>query len=101
MIFVDISPECIYITIFRNFAEAVYKNKEKLPCFPTKAVTWRKEKGAFKLDTTVKINEQNIENGRAIKITATTPNDVVAAFIRKTVVAVEAAVAVDITQQTD
>ena len=88
MIFVDISPDFIYITIFRNFAEAVYKSKEKLPCFPTKTVTWRKEKGAFKLDTSVRINEQNIENGHAIKITATTANDlaVAAAFIRKTVV---------------
>ena len=107
MIFVDISPECIYITIFRNFAEAVYKSKEKLPCFPTKTVTWRKEKGAFKLDTSVRINEQNIENGHAIKITPTTPNDVAAAaaFIQKTVAAVAAAVEAttpeDITPQTD
>ena len=106
MIFVDISPECIYITIFRNFTEAIYKSKEKLPCFPTKTVTWRKEKGAFKLDTSVRINEQNIENGHTIKITPTTPNDLAAAaaFIRKTVAAV-AAVAVaapeDITPQTD
>jgi len=82
MIFVDISPDCMYMTIFRNFDEAVYKGKEKLPCFPTKTVTWRKEKGAFKLDTSVRINEQSIETGHAIKITATTPNDAVAAFIR-------------------
>ena len=90
----------MYITIFRNFAEAVYKSKEKLPCFPTKTITWRKEKGAFKLDTSVRINEQNIENGHTIKITATTPNDVAAAaaFIRKTVAAVAAQ---DITPQTD
>lgn len=85
MIFVDISPDCIYITIFRNIDEATYKSKEKLPCFPTKTVTWRKEKGAFKLDTSVRINEHSIENGHAIKITPTTPNDAVAAFIRQKV----------------
>lgn len=86
MIFVDISPDCIYLTIFRNFDEVTYKGKEKLYCFPTKTVTWRKEKGAFKLDTSVKINEQSIENGYAIKITEATPNEVVASFIRKTIV---------------
>lgn len=102
IIFIDISPDCIYITIFRNFAETVYKSKEKLPwCFTTKTVTWRKERGAFKLDTSVKINEQNIKHGHTIKLTPTTANDdIVSAFIRKTVVkvgAVEAAT-VDITQ---
>ncbi len=90
MIFVDISPECIYITIFRNVDEATYKGKGKLPCFPTKSITWRKEKGAFKLDTSVKINEQSIESGHAIKITPTTPskesNELVASFIRKVVI---------------
>ena len=44
MIFVDISPECIYLTIFKNFDEKTYKNKEKLQCFPTKTITWRKKK---------------------------------------------------------
>lgn len=86
MIFVDISPDCIYITIFKNFDETIYKGKEKLPCFPTKTVTWRKEKGAFKLDTSVKINELNVKNGQAIKITPATSNDTIAAFIRKMIV---------------
>jgi hypothetical protein len=86
MIFVDISPECIYITIFANFDENTYKNKEKLPCFPTKAITWRKEKGAFKLDTTVKINEANVENGHALKIMPATSNDTIAAFIKNIIV---------------
>lgn len=86
MIFVDISPECIYLTIFKNFDETTYKSKEKLPCFPTKAITWRKEKGAFKLDTTVKINELSVENGHAIKITPTTSNDTIESFIRKSIV---------------
>ena len=26
-----------------------YKSKEKLPCFPTKAITWRKEKGGIQV----------------------------------------------------
>lgn len=86
MIFVDISPECIYLTIFKNFDEKTYKSKEKLSCFPTKAITWRKEKGAFKLDTTVKINELSVENGHAIKITPTTSNDTIESFIRKSIV---------------
>jgi len=86
MIFVDISPECIYLTIFKNFDEKTYKGKEKLPYFPTKTITWRKKKGAFKLDTSVKINERSVENGHAIKITPTTSNDTIASFIRKIVV---------------
>ena len=86
MIFVDISPECIYLTIFKNFDENTYKSKEKLPCFSTKSITWRKKKGAFKLDTSVKINESNIEKGHALKIIPTTSNDVVASFIKKIIV---------------
>ena len=86
MIFVDISPDCIYITIFKNFEESTYKGNEKLVCFPTKTVTWRKEKGAFKLDTSVKINEMSVEKGHAIKITPTTPIEDIASFIRKSIV---------------
>ena len=86
MIFVDISPDCIYLTIFKNFDEATYKSGKKVPYFPTKSVTWRKKTGAFKLDTTVKINKQSIEEGNAIKITATTPNEDIASFIKKLIV---------------
>jgi hypothetical protein len=87
MLFVDISPECIYLTIFKNFDEKTYKSKEKLPpLFPTKVITWRKQKGAFKLDTSVKINEINVENGHTLKITPTTPNDNIASFIRKIII---------------
>jgi len=86
MIFVDIAPDCIYLTIFQNFSEETYKSENKLPCFPTKKITWRKKKGAFKLDTSVKINRTSVEQGQAIKITDTTPNDAIASFIRKIVV---------------
>ena len=82
MMFVDIAPQLIYLTIFKNVTEAMYKSKKKLPCFPTKSVTWRKGKGAFKLDTSLKINEWSIENGQAIKITPTTPMESIAAFIK-------------------
>ena len=73
MIFIDISPICIYLTIFKNFSEEQYKSGNKcVPYFPTKSVTWRKGKGAFKLDTTVSINENNVEKGYTLKLTNTT-----------------------------
>tara|TARA_Y100000389_G_scaffold204528_1_gene257724 strand:+ start:84 stop:647 length:564 start_codon:yes stop_codon:yes gene_type:complete len=65
MIFLDIAPKKFYITIFTNFNEEFYKNSgcnssiKCRPYFPTKSITWRKQKGAFKLDTTVNINEKN------------------------------------------
>ena len=89
MIFIDISPTCIYITIFKNFSESTYRSKAKLPSiFPTKKATWRKGTGAFKLDTTVNINSESVKNGHAIKIEPTTPNqiEVVAAFIKSKIV---------------
>jgi len=65
MIFLDISPKKMYITIFPNFTEEFYKksgvdsSNKCYPYFPTKSVTWRKQKGAFKLDTSININETN------------------------------------------
>ena len=65
MLFFDISPSSIYITIFPNFTEELYK-KSGMDCkikagdvFKTKSICWRKRSGNFKLDTTVKINEIN------------------------------------------
>ena len=55
------------ITIFKNFDEKFYKNSgsnSKIKCepyFPSKSICWRKQKGAFKLDTSVKINEANVD----------------------------------------
>lgn len=84
MAFVDISPDCYYLTIFKNFDETTYKSNAKLPCiFTTKSVTWRKKVGAFKLDTTVQINIKNTTEGHTIRIDSSTPNDDIAAFIRK------------------
>lgn len=65
MIFLDIAPCKMYITIFPNFTEEFYKksggnfSNKCGPYFPSKSITWRKQKGAFKLDTTVNINEKN------------------------------------------
>lgn len=71
--FIDVSPNHIYLTLFKNLTEEDYKrignSKEKTKIFPTKTITWRKKKGNFKLDTTVKINEENIKVGKCIKIT--------------------------------
>jgi hypothetical protein len=83
MIFVDVAPEVIYLTIFKNFDETTYKSGEKLSVFPTKSITWRKSVGAFKFDTTVKINNTNIAMGHTIKIGPTTQLEDIAAFIRK------------------
>ena len=63
MIFIDITPDKIFVTIFKNYPEEFYKSSGRQssikchPYFPTKSITWRKQLGAFKLDTTVKINE--------------------------------------------
>lgn len=72
MIFIDVAPSCIYLTIFKNFNEEFYKSGEKcVNYFPTKSITWRKQSGAFKLDTTVKINEENILKGNSFRIDST------------------------------
>jgi len=69
MVFIDVAPICIYLTIFKNFNEEFYKSSSKcIPYFPTKTITWRKKTGAFKLDTTIKINENNIIKGHTLKI---------------------------------
>jgi len=69
MVFIDVAPECIYLTIFKNFDEEFYKSGIKcFPYFPTKSITWRKGSGAFKLDTTVKINKENIIKGNTFCI---------------------------------
>ena len=87
MIFIDISPQCIYITIFRNFSEENYKGGDKCdPYFPSKSVTWRKQKGAFKLDTTVSINEMNITKGYTLKITETSDFNEIVEFMNKSII---------------
>jgi len=87
LIFIDITPSCFYITIMKNFTEEHYKSGAKCePYFPTKSVTWRKKKGAFKLDTTIKINEKSVESGYAIKVTDDTIMEEVGNFIRSSII---------------
>ena len=86
MIFLDISPLCMYLTIFTNFNETIYKGNKKLSIFPNKKITWRKGKGAFKFDTSIKINELSIKNGIAIKILPDTTNEEISSFIRKSII---------------
>ena len=65
MLFLDIAPNVMYITLFKNFTQEKYiesgtnKNVKCDPVFPTKSICWRKKQGAFKLDTTLAINETN------------------------------------------
>lgn len=74
MLFIDIAPLCIYLTLFPNFTEEFYKSGKKCdPYFPGRSVTWRKGTGAFKLDTSIKINEENVTRGYTIRITDMTP----------------------------
>ena len=79
MTFIDVSPDCLYLTIFPNFSEEFYKKSGKdksvkcLPYFPTKTITQRKGEFNFKLDTSISINENNVKNGYAIKIIEGTP----------------------------
>ena len=87
MIFIDISPKNIYMTIFKNFTEETYKGCGKcIPYFPNKSITWRKKSGAFKLDTTIAINEKNIENGYTCKIDENTPLQYIKEYIERRLV---------------
>jgi len=86
MAFIDVDPICVYMTIFPNFTEEQYKNCVRCePYFPTRSFCWRKKSGAFKLDTTPKLNEQSILNGHTIKITEDTSFDAIGDFIKRIV----------------
>ena len=84
MAFIDVDPQCVYLTIFPNFTEEQYKNCVKCePYFPTRSFCWRKKSGAFKLDTTPKLNEQCILQGNTIKITEETTFESIGEFIQR------------------
>jgi len=79
MLFLDITPDFAYLTIFKNFTEEFYKSGTKADPFPTRKVTWRKGTGAFKWDTSPAICNTNVERGVSLKIAEnTTPQDVAA-----------------------
>lgn len=82
MLFIDVAPKCLYLTIFKNFSEEFYKSGAKCsPYFPSKSITWRKKTGSFKLDTTIKINEENIQKGYTIIINENINLDEMKTFI--------------------
>lgn len=74
MLFLDIAPDKLYLTVFQNYSEDFYKKSganSRVKCepyFSTKSITWRKQKGAFKLDTTIKINDDNVKCGKTFVI---------------------------------
>ena len=68
MIFLDITPNFFYLTIFKNLKENEYKSCVKPWIFPTRSICWRKKSGAFKFDTTIDMNENAINKGNVIKI---------------------------------
>ncbi len=87
MIFVDISPINVYVTIFKNFTEEQYKKKafKCAPYFPTKSITQRKGMGNFKLDTSININEICIKNCFSINLKNVNIKEI-GAFINKTII---------------
>ena len=87
IIFIDISPEIVYITIFKNFLEEQYKECgfKCNPFFPTKSITRRKGEGNFKLDTSIKINNECVKNGYSIIIKNDNINEI-GKFINKIII---------------
>lgn len=94
MCFIDISPTKWYLTIFPNMTINQYKtDRFKCPYFPTRGICWRKAEtdgsgakiggGAFKFDTTVKLNETQSQVQNAKTFVWSSPADDVAlgAFI--------------------
>ena len=90
MCFIDITPNDMYLTIFRNFTEVQYKQRVKAgPMFPSRSFCWRKESGCFKLDTTVKLDEVSMSQGYTLKITSSTSFDEVGKYINKIILTKE------------
>ena len=96
--FVDISPNKIYVTIFPNMTEEQYKMVGfRCPYFPSKGITWRKSEegedgmryggGAFKLDTTLKLNEKQgkIDNPYTFIWSSPEDDEKISAFIDRIV----------------
>jgi len=92
MCFIDIcANDCIYITLFKNWDEDFYKKSGRdnsfkcVPYFPTRSICWRKKEGNYKLDTTIKINEDNVKKGYTLKIIENTTFMDVKDYINKTI----------------
>tara|TARA_Y100001978_G_C23651745_1_gene413819 strand:- start:700 stop:1323 length:624 start_codon:yes stop_codon:yes gene_type:complete len=89
MVFVDISPLTIYLTMMPTMSEDQYKKKgfKCGPYFPTKTTTWRKEEGAFKFDTSVNLNKKqsSVNQPHTIEINESTPIEEIRDFINRIV----------------
>jgi hypothetical protein len=98
MLYVDVFPMGIYVTLFPNMTEEQYKTPRfKCPYFPTRSICWRKAKidssgvkvggGAFKLDTAVKLNEKasKLANPRTIKWTSPADDAKIVALINNVI----------------
>jgi hypothetical protein len=83
MIFLDITPDFAYLTLFKNFTEEFYKSGTKVDPFPTRKVTWRKGTGAFKWDTSPVICNTNVERGITLKIAENTTFQDVSAYVSR------------------
>lgn len=82
MIFLDVSKLFMYLTIFKNLTEKQYKSYEKCEhIFQDKKITRRKGIGAFKLDTSISLNEKNIVDNHTFKIDNQTNIEELSKFI--------------------
>lgn len=88
MAFIDIAPDNFFLTIFPNLTEEQYKSKNKHPYFPTRTVCWRKQKGAFKFDTTKQLNitQAMVPNANTLIWTQDTSIDTIKNFINRIIV---------------
>ena len=89
MIFLDVSPMYLYLTIFPNFSELHYKSSGKCsPYFPSRSICWRNKKGAFKMDTSVYANEIALmrEEPNTIKIGAATKYTTLVDFLNRIII---------------
>jgi hypothetical protein len=81
--FIDIEPTGYYLTILdNNLTEEQYKNGGRFTAFPNKKITWRKEKGAFKFDTSPNLNIFSMSLGYSIFVNQETEDEKIFEFIR-------------------
>lgn len=89
MVFIDVAPLEIYLTIFPNFSESHYKSSgDCSPYFPSRSICWRNKKGAFKMDTSVYSNEKGLmrEEPNTIKIGPATKYTPLVEFINRIII---------------
>lgn len=93
MLFIDLAPHKWWIHLLPNHSEEFYRESGKkgsvLKCndwgFPTKKITHRKEVGAFKFDTTEKLNETAAKKNGGYTFCVTHPegDETLAEFINR------------------